>query len=475
MLMDSVSIIYDATLNYFDISPFNPSVDYPEYPWGQLSAQPNPAYEAVRNSLIHLGLDQENINTPHWNPFKDFIKPGDTVLVKPNFVLHFHPIGEDIKCIVTHPSVIRAAVDYVAIALQNNGKIIIGDAPIQSCRIEELLNANGLYGIIDFIRKNTDIDVEFRDLREEIIRLEKHSIISARRKNKVNVTVVDLGTDSKLEEIIQDAHMFAVDGYVQRKTVRSHTSGKHIYDINALTYEVDAIVNIPKLKTHKKAGITAAIKNFVGLNANKDRLPHFRVGSPTSGGDEYPSTNIFRELYRYIIQLMTRTDNKPARYIMVSLLFLLRKIFALRKFRLVQGGAWPGNDTLWRMVFDLTKIIYYGDANREIHNTIKRKVFHIVDGIIAGEKFGPLSPSPKQSGLIIAGFNPFLTDAVACELMGFDYQKIKTVSQMQELFLIQPEEATVILNGDRIDFNRLRQRIHLAFIPSFGWDEIIKK
>lgn len=474
-MKNKISIIYDETLNYFCKPPFNPSIRYPEYPWIQISNQPNLIYEAVRKGLIYLGLDENNINTPRWNPFKSFINLGNTVLIKPNFVIHFHPSAYDINCIITNSSVIRAIVDYVIIALQGRGKIIIGDAPIQSCRIEEILNTNGLFELIDFLRNNSDIEIEFRDLREDVIRLEKHSIVSARRKNPVEITEVKLGSDSKLEGIIQDAHLFCVDGYEQSKTRQSHLPGTHIYDINSLTYEVDAIINIPKLKTHKKAGMTGAIKNFVGLNANKDRLPHFRSGSPTNRGDEYPVTNVFREAYRTLIHTMDKTDNKVVRYMIVSALYLLRRIFKLQKFELIEGGAWPGNDTMWRMINDLTKIIYYGDKEGKIHTDLQRKVLHIVDGIVAGEKTGPLAATPKRSGLILSGFNPFIVDAAASEIMGFNYQKIKTVSEIQELFGVQPSDAEVILNGEKVEFDCLSKKIGLSFEPPYGWDEIVKR
>jgi len=475
MISNKISIIHDETLVYFCKPPFNPSIEYPEYPWEHIEAQHNLIYDAVRNSLRHLGLDQENYGTPLWNPFKGFIQPGNTVLIKPNFVLHFNASGNDISCLVTHPSVIRVALDYTAIALGNHGKIIIGDAPIQSCRIEDLLVLNGLPKVIDFIQNNSDIEIGFRDLREEVIRLEKHSIISARLKNPVEITEVKLGSDSKLEEIIQDAHLFCVDGYQQSRTRQSHLPGAHIYDINSLTYEVDAIINMPKLKAHKKAGMTGAIKNVVGLNANKDRLPHFRSGSPSNRGDEYPVTNSFREAYRKLLETMSKTDNKAARYLIVSVLYLLRRIFKLQKFELIEGGAWPGNDTMWRMINDLTKIIYYGDKEGKIHTDLQRKAFHIVDGIVGGEKMGPLAASPKRCGLIISGFNPFLIDAAACELMGFDYRKVKSVAGIQDLFPVEPAEAQIFMNGKEMAFERLGRQVTPPFIPPDGWEEILAR
>jgi len=32
------------------------------------------------------------------------------------------------------------------------------------------------------------------------------------------------------------------------------------------------------LKLHRKAGITCALKNLIGINGNKEYLPHHRLG-----------------------------------------------------------------------------------------------------------------------------------------------------------------------------------------------------
>ena len=42
----------------------------------------------------------------------------------------------------------------------------------------------------------------------------------------------------------------------------------------------DAVINIPKLKTHKKSGVTLALKSCIGLTNEKYWLPHYTEGSP---------------------------------------------------------------------------------------------------------------------------------------------------------------------------------------------------
>lgn len=53
---------------------------------------------------------------------------------------------------------------------------------------------------------------------------------------------------------------------------------------------------MPKPKAHRKAGITGAMENLVGINGSKDWLPHHRRGSKFDRGDEYLNRNLFKEI-----------------------------------------------------------------------------------------------------------------------------------------------------------------------------------
>ncbi len=48
----------------------------------------------------------------------------------------------------------------------------------------------------------------------------------------------------------------------------------------------------------------------------------------------------------------------------------------------------------------------------------------IIDGTIGMEGLGPSAGSPKAMGVVLAGFDPFAADAVACALMGISAQTI---------------------------------------------------
>lgn len=56
--------------------------------------------------------------------------------------------------------------------------------------------------------------------------------------------------------------------------------------ISSCVMDADVIINVPKPKTHRIAGMTAALKNFVGINVRKEYLPHHTMGDHSTGGDE---------------------------------------------------------------------------------------------------------------------------------------------------------------------------------------------
>jgi hypothetical protein len=122
----------------YPLAPFSPGERYPEYPFEDVGPRPNPVYDLVRKCLIQLGLDKERAGTPAWNPFGELIRPGDKVVVKPNWVLHENRGSGSLSALVTHPSVVRAVLDFVCIALGREGTVVVGDAPLQSCDIDLL-------------------------------------------------------------------------------------------------------------------------------------------------------------------------------------------------------------------------------------------------------------------------------------------------------------------------------------------------
>jgi hypothetical protein len=135
---------------------FSPDRAWPEYRLGHVSGRPNPAYSLVRKCLADAGLDSVNFGKAAWNPLGAYISPGDRVFLMCNFVEQkIGAISDEMlfaKC--THGSVIRAMIDYVLIALQGKGSIGFGNAPLQSCDWNAVIDQTGALQVQKFF---TDI------------------------------------------------------------------------------------------------------------------------------------------------------------------------------------------------------------------------------------------------------------------------------------------------------------------------------
>lgn len=91
---------------------FSPSTLYPEYPWDKeyIAGEKNEVYDLVRECLHLSGSDKEHYGTKEWNPLGEAILPGQTVLIKPNWVENKNSnpdVHDDLACLETNPSVVR--------------------------------------------------------------------------------------------------------------------------------------------------------------------------------------------------------------------------------------------------------------------------------------------------------------------------------------------------------------------------------
>src|SRR5262249_49746462 len=98
---------------------------------------------------------------------------------------------------------------------------------------------------------------------------------------------VDLACDSLLVPLMCEGLAFGVAQYPRHRMRKAHTPTSNRYLIPKQILGADVLINLPKMKSHMKAGVSLALKNLVGINGHKDYLPHFRFGSPKRGGDEY--------------------------------------------------------------------------------------------------------------------------------------------------------------------------------------------
>ena len=94
------------------------------------------ASDALRSLFGHLGWDPAN-------PFRAILEPGQTVLIQPNLVYHRHYRGGELNWIVTEPELVLAVCDYVFLAVGREGRVILGDAPLQSADWTSLMAQTG--------------------------------------------------------------------------------------------------------------------------------------------------------------------------------------------------------------------------------------------------------------------------------------------------------------------------------------------
>jgi uncharacterized protein (DUF362 family) len=358
------------------------------------------------------------------------IKPGMKVFIKPNWVASRWRASADhvdsLYCVITHEAVIEAVADRVAKALKGYGQIIIGDNPSIDADFEELMNFTG----IRKLQRKYDVPCNIIDMRPLVCNDLKYygqrDKMVRQSGDPLGNIQINLGKESMLYNV--DSNLFRGVFNEREETVASHTGENQLYTYGRSLYDADVYISIPKLKTHQKVGATINLKGLVGSITEKNQLVHWRVGSPETGGDEYPD---------------------------------LDTLEASKHAKITHRGAWPGNDTIWRMVVDL----YKGMLKKD------RKYFTVVDGIIGGEGQGPFCPTSKHSSVLIAGEDLLAADIVSTRLMGFDPKKIKYLSYFLKTGFITMEEIQVKSHNDHYgdDFFISRNR-YLDFNVVPKWE-----
>ena len=423
-------------------------------------------------------MDVENYSTPRWNPLADVIRPGQKVVLKPNLVRHLHVGGGDFQAVVTHPSVIRCVLDYVALALGGQGQITVGDSPVQSADFSELMKRNKLQEVCDDVSECWQMPVRLVDFRLSHVCLGDHGRVISRDSldgDPAGTRRVDLGERSLLSPLDADCSKFRVTCYDPRTMSQYHHRNSHQYAVAQSVLDADVVVNLPKLKTHRKVGLTAALKNVVGINAQKDCLPHHRTGSARHGGDEYRDPSLIKRWCSCLAESVDRAPRSPLtglRRLTSRALMRLHRYVAKDPY---WEGSWHGNDTLWRTVLDLNRLLLYADRQGNLTDRPQRRCLTIVDAIVAGEGEGPMEPDRRPCGLLAAGINPVAVDAVLATLVGFDYKRLPLIANafdVSDLPLVdfRPDHVRVLSSQRRLSKLHVGQPYHeYAFRPPSGW------
>lgn len=351
-------------------------------------------YDQTADAFIGQFLRGEIMSFLTSNPSLGLTRP-ISIFIKPNWVAGRYrescSVEDSIWSTITHPFVIESVIRAVHTTLHTDGRdfeIIVGDNPSIDADFSEILLASNFPDRVGDLK-----NVSFLDLRplvcSDLRWYGQREKMTSQLGDPKGPRKIDLAESSLFSGIDPSNFRGVFDD--TSNVVAAHSDGQHLYEFSGSIIDSDIYISVPKLKTHHKVGVTLNLKGLVGASFTKDFLVHWRNGYPDIGGDEYPD----RETFEYY-----------------------------KSQTLQKRGAWPGNDTIWRMVVDL------------FHGFEKLRVgkinLSIIDGIVGGEGEGPFCPKLIQSGVLVAGNDLLLTDLVGTRLMGFNPSKVPYLNHFLE-------------------------------------------
>lgn len=424
----------------------------------------------------------KNVYIQKDKPYLDMIDvhPGDLVAIKPNLVKQYN--GADHKewaSVITSEFLIRSVCEYVCKKLGNQGGVVICDAPQTDSSFKEIANLLHLYQIADDCHEKYGTRVEVVDMRNQEWVNEKEIIVKRYKLDGDPRGAVrfNLGKDSFFYGYKGEGHYYGAD--YDYKELNSHHKGElQEYLISGTPVHADVFISLPKYKTHKKTGVTLSLKNLVGINADKNWLPHHTFGSPKRGGDEYPETTLKRDIETWCGKVM-KTVALKIPYLGTRLAKVARaqgkKVFGDLNTT-IRSGNWYGNDTTWRMVLDLNRCLLYGNTDGTLRDSCPKRYYSIIDGMVAMEGMGPMDGNPKNCGIFISGDDPATVDLVGATMMGFDWEKIPVIRECfnqirKPITTVRPSDINVVSDVEEWngDIKHLQQVSHFDFEPHFGW------
>ncbi|MBV8773929.1 MAG: DUF362 domain-containing protein [Deltaproteobacteria bacterium] len=396
---------------------------------------------------------------------------GKRVLLKPNWVMHENQSGQGLDCLITHPKLIEVIAEATLRA--GAAQLVIADAPVQGCDFSRLAEACSLSAMRTRLERLGEVHI--RDLRL-ITRTggELWSRVTASERTIDDYVRFDLGEGSRLEPVTGGSGNFRVTCYDPAELQKTHAPGRHCYLIARELIESDVVLNVPKLKTHGKAGMTAALKNLVGVNGHKSYLPHHRRGATGDGGDCYEQRRTLKRAAEFALDQCNAAGALPSRYLWGRVAGL-----ALSMERYAGGdadveGSWYGNDTVWRMVLDLHAIARYGTAKGVLAATPRRRILNITDAVIAGEADGPLRPEPAALGYISLSYDCPAADWVNALLLGMDPRCVPAIIQcftpsVPPQAAFSPDKISVRYEGIRMNWTEAGELFARDLRAPAGW------
>jgi uncharacterized protein (DUF362 family) len=392
---------------------------------------------------------------------------GKHILIKPNWVNHDRNQEDDI-CLRTHNNLILAVVKVLL--TYNPLKITIGDAPIQGCNWDKMCLVS-FVNEVSILSISSQIPIIIKDFRRVAFDSSNNKV-SDERNPISDYIIFDAGVKSFLEPIsFSKKDLFRVAHYDYKRLAEMHHKGVHKYCITKILFEADIVISMPKIKTHQKAGITGALKNLVGINGDKDYLPHHRKGGTKKGGDSYPGNNTFVNISERLLDISNKNIGKP--------LFRYCQKMAIAFWKLSKpgkdvqwGAAWYGNDTTWRMVLDLNQIAIYGNIDGTLADKPQRQIYSLCDAIIGGQGDGPLLPKPLALGFLSFTNNAALNDYIFACIMKLNPEKIALLTNAFQLF--EHNFDNIKVEGKLIQLSGFNEYAIDTLLPP-GWVEYMNR
>jgi len=289
---------------------------------------------------------------------------------------------------ITHPAFLRSVIDYVYKACGPSGRILLAEGPWRAGLFDRLVADTGIQAMVEHLAGVHSIPLELWDLN---------------KAQRDATPLVDLGPVSELravERVWYDAH-----GTVMQEGA---DPGVGRYRISPPVLEADVVVCVPKAKVHCSGGITVAMKNLIGIIPAWDG-PHEKAElkdcAHTSDADRDAGDQ----------------------------------------------GMYLDNDTIWRSMADLNRILLHADVGGVLHPERQRRYLAIVDGIVAAED-SQYHPRPYPLNTVVVGADPVTVDAVTARCMGFDPRRLKSVTRAaarQDFPLgpAHPSQVRVVVSG----------------------------
>ena len=198
------------------------------------------------------------------------------IVLKPNWVQHQMSPHFPIAALVTSPRLIDAVIAACVAKYPDAETITVGDVPLQSCDFDSMVRQSGLDRVIAKWRDHARPRVQFHDWRRERYALRDGFMqpdTSGDFGDPAGYREVTLDAASFLDPISGQREKFRVSDYDVERIQSSHRHGYHRYLIAGTVLASDLFINLPKMKTHQKSGVTGALKNLVRSEEHTSELP----------------------------------------------------------------------------------------------------------------------------------------------------------------------------------------------------------